>query len=260
MRRGLVALALLAMGCANDSAAPRGVVPTAPTSLPVPNGPTVTLTGLVTESGRPVASAWVGATPLRSTSGWYGSPRRTQTDASGRYQLSNLPEHADVVYITASKDDYVQQCAVSVTLQADTSVDLVLTALPNIITNGLPVLPIRRQVNGVVYERTPNGRRPVATCGSAGNPLWTWPWQIHGQTLRGNIDSVACRATPASTACLLSGLGAIAPYTRTSSRAATWSLISSCPDILSAARPLGRQRQAYRRCDHQIRGNRRDVT
>src|SRR5574341_704422 len=95
----VVSLASLSSGCGRDTIAP--ITPAAPTPIPVqpPTGPTVTLTGQVTDrAGNPI-NVNVGAYPLKPSPAWFGFARSTQADASGHYRLVSLPEHADTVFV-----------------------------------------------------------------------------------------------------------------------------------------------------------------
>ena len=156
-------LAIVIAGCGRDSVAPSIFIPTAPTPPPpVSTGPLVTVAGQVTDPGGSPITANVSVYPLRPSSAWSGAwGRGAQTDASGRYRITNAPEHHDTVFVRAWKEGYVQQCATMVTLAADTSADLRLTAFANILVAGLPTSPATRQVSGTVYEIRDNERRPV---------------------------------------------------------------------------------------------------
>jgi hypothetical protein len=163
VRAVAVSLALISGGCSGESVMSSSPIRTAPASnAPPPTGPTVTLTGTVIDPSGSGVTAWVGASPLRWTSVWSGPPRSTQADASGQYRFAALPQHPDAVYVRASKDGYVQQCASTVTLQADTSVSLTIAPFANARIEGLPTSPQFRHISGVVYEGTGIARRPLA--------------------------------------------------------------------------------------------------
>jgi hypothetical protein len=105
----------------------------------------------------------VGAYPLRWSQAWAGPwGRSNQADASGRYRITNVPEHHDTVYVKAWKEGYAQQCAVAVRLETDAGADLTLTPKANVLLTGLPSSPTTRHVSGTVYEMRENERRPVA--------------------------------------------------------------------------------------------------
>jgi len=156
-------LAMMTAGCGGQSVNSSPISPTAATPVaPVPTGPTVTLTGTVTDESGAGLSARVGASPLRWTVIWTGPPRSAEADAAGQYRLAALPEHPDTVYVRAWKDGYVQQCATAVTLQSDTSVNLSVTTYANARVTGLPASPGLRHISGVVYQGTGATRRPLA--------------------------------------------------------------------------------------------------
>jgi hypothetical protein len=160
----VVSLTVLVAGCGRDSVVPITTNPTAPTpSPPIPAGPTVTVTGEVRDSGGNPVNAMVGAFPLRWSNAWSGPwGRAAQADASGRYRITNVPEHHDTVYVKAWKDGYAQQCAVAVRLETDTGAELTLTQKANVLLTGLPSSPNTRHVSGTVYEMRDTERRPVA--------------------------------------------------------------------------------------------------
>jgi hypothetical protein len=76
---------------------------------------------------------------------------------------------------------YVQQCATTVTLNADANQDVTLTSLQNLASgNSLrpPPVPGTRTISGVVFEVTAAGRQPIegATVGFEGNNDITSAW------------------------------------------------------------------------------------
>ena len=154
--------AVIALGCGAESRTPSVAMPTAPSPTPAASAPTVTLTGRVSErvSGGPASGATVTAGPILWSAPWSGPPRWVHVDAAGRYQLT-APQDPGVAYVKAWKDGYVQQCAVSVTLQGDVSLDLSITAFGDVLTSGLPTAPNARHISGVVYEVSGDGRRPL---------------------------------------------------------------------------------------------------
>jgi hypothetical protein len=151
-------------GCGRDSVASTTFIPTAPTPPPViATGPLVTVSGHVTDPAGSPVPAMVSVFPLRMSPAWSGPwGRGAQADASGRYQITNAPEHHDTVFVRAWKAGYVQQCATTVTLPTDASADLKLTPLANVLITGLPTSPDTRQVSGTVFEIRGNERRPTA--------------------------------------------------------------------------------------------------
>jgi hypothetical protein len=158
-------LTVLMSGCGRDAVIP--INPVAPTPRPpAPTFPLVTVTGQVIDAaGRPTAASVV-VYPLRTSEAWYGPwGRGSQTDASGRYRITNAPEHHDTVYVRAWKDGYVQQCATAVSLVADASADLTLTAKADVVIAGLPTLPNTRHISGTVYSIKDNEQQPLAGVG-----------------------------------------------------------------------------------------------
>jgi Carboxypeptidase regulatory-like domain len=165
-------LALMTAGCGSQSVNSSPISPTAPTAIaPVPSGPTVTLTGRVTDASGVGLNASVAASPLRWSILWSGQPRSAQADAAGQYRFAALPEHPDTVYVRAWKEGYVQQCAAAVTLQTNASVNLILTAYATARVVDLPASPNLRQISGVVYEGTGAGRRPLASAWVGWEPI-----------------------------------------------------------------------------------------
>src|SRR4029077_16741626 len=132
-------LALLAAGCGSGSAS----VPTAPTTASTPGvfGPTpnpvisgpYAISGVVAESGRPIAGANVNAFVNQGTFGYsyMWAHGALLSDGRGRYQVTGLPAGV-AVWFQVYKDGYVQQCAAApVTLQGDMVVDLALVSKAN---------------------------------------------------------------------------------------------------------------------------------
>src|SRR5262245_21631574 len=106
-------LSLLVSGCGSGTS-PAGApsAPTAPTAPPVPTG-AYAVSGVVAESGRPVADASVNAwveTVGEGYSYWYAHGP-LHTDGSGGYRMTSLPGGARL-WVQLNKDGYVQQCAV----------------------------------------------------------------------------------------------------------------------------------------------------
>ena len=160
----VVSLAIVVCGCGGDSFSRLSPISTTPTPTPsVPTGPTVTLTGQVSVAAGDAGNVSVSVYPLKMSPAWSGPwGRSSQADASGRYRITNVPEHHDTAYVTAWKNGFVQQCATAVTLATDTSADMTITARANALISGLPRAPNTRHVSGTVYEMRDNERRPVA--------------------------------------------------------------------------------------------------
>jgi hypothetical protein len=159
----IAALAAVTVACGSEAGSLSAALPTSPSSFSPPSaGPSVTLSGMVTDPAGTPINASVVATPLRSTGAWMGPPRSSQAAATGQYRFAALPVHPDIVYVRAWKEGYVQQCATEVRLEGDTTANLGLTRYANALSTPLPAVPNARQVSGVVYEMAAGGRRPVA--------------------------------------------------------------------------------------------------
>lgn len=144
------------------SVAPTPSVPAAPMAAVVPNA---ALSGVVTENGHPVANAavevqWSCGSACSAATG-------AMTDAAGRYVVARptfgplLPDGAPI-WVTASKDGFVQPCAATAVMRADVSLDLQLTSIANLSTAQPLSAAGYRTVSGTVFESTPAGRPPVA--------------------------------------------------------------------------------------------------
>ena len=66
------------------------------------------------------------------------------------------------MWVTASKDGFVQQCAAAAVMRAGVSLDLRLTSIANLSTAQPLSGAGSRTVSGTVFESTPAGRPPVA--------------------------------------------------------------------------------------------------
>ena len=178
MRR-LVTMCLLAVVLAGCGAST--LTPTAPSPAPLPTvsspfspgslvGPN-TVGGMITEmtpqGPRPVAgvsvSAWVDLGRSGYSYMWANGARAT--DPNGRYQLANLPDGASVT-LQVWKEGYVQQCAAP-TFKAggDTMIDLRVVSKALVSADPASVSPPAagyRNISGVVYENSSDGRRPLA--------------------------------------------------------------------------------------------------
>ncbi len=175
MRRLVILwLACVPLGCGASTI----TAPTAPTPLPAPASPfapgatsgansvggfisEMTSQGLRAVAGVSV-SAWVDLGRSGYSYMWAHGPR--STDASGRYQLTNLPDGASVT-LQVWKDGYVQQCAAP-TLKAggDATLDLRIVSKAALSADPSSVPPQAagyRIISGVIYENSSDGRRPV---------------------------------------------------------------------------------------------------
>jgi hypothetical protein len=86
------------------------------------------------------------------------------SDTAGHYELGNLPDGANVT-VQIWKTGYVQQCAApTFTVSGASTLDLRLVSRALVAADpaSLPA-PAQgfRNVSGVVYENTPDGKRPV---------------------------------------------------------------------------------------------------
>jgi hypothetical protein len=176
-------LALLAAGCGSGPAS-APIAPTkattpgvsGPTPFPVNSGP-YTISGVVAESGRPIAGANVNAFVNQGNLGYsymyvHGA---LLTDGSGRYRMTGLPAGVRV-RLQAYKDGYVQQCAVApVTLPGDIAMDLALVSKTNLMASATPSAPGLRSVSGTIVEMTYAGKQPVAGAPVDYEPLEDFP-------------------------------------------------------------------------------------
>jgi Carboxypeptidase regulatory-like domain len=176
-------LALLAAGCGSGPAS----MPSAPTRVSYPGvfGPTpdplisgpYTISGVVTESGRPIAGANVNAFVNQGNFGysymWAYGP--LLTDGGGRYRMTGLPAGVRV-WFQVYKDGYVQQCAAApVTLQGHMAMDLALVSKANLTASTTQSAPGFRSVSGTIVEMTSAGKQPVAGAFVDWEPLEDFP-------------------------------------------------------------------------------------
>jgi hypothetical protein len=153
----------------NSEQSPPAPAPPRTGPPPIPTG-SYSVTGLVTERTpqgvQPVSGANVNAWVQTGTLGYSfmfaHGPRLT--DASGRYQLGNLPAGA-TFQLQVYKDSYVQQCATpQLVINADVTQDAGLVARANVSSSpdsAPPSAPGQRWIAGIVYEVLSDGRRPV---------------------------------------------------------------------------------------------------
>jgi len=180
------ALTLLVAACGSSATSPSSPSsPSAPTP-PITNGgpsfPTgnVTVSGVVTEGGRPLAGVNVNAWVQTNTIGYsymyaHGA---VLTDATGSYRLPTLPTGASL-WMQVYKDGYVQQCAQPrLVLQADTTMNPQLVSKANL--SGLPVPSTTslRTVSGTIVETSVDGKRPVANVFVDFEPMEDFPAAI----------------------------------------------------------------------------------
>jgi hypothetical protein len=141
----------------------------------VPTGAvsTLTITGMVTEEGRPIANAGVSVDPVVDPTGISvaivgesGEPFGGTTDAGGHYRLTlyfynRVPQQVTLWGLTF-KDGYVQQCATKTTVVGETAtLDLRLTSIGNLSTARPMSDPGSRTASGILFETTASGPHPV---------------------------------------------------------------------------------------------------
>ncbi len=168
VRRGvsiplILAALLTACGEAPITAPPS---PTAPSPLPSPvPQPPFTVSGVVLEhtmaGSRPLAGVRLR---LRT---WQppGSFLDTVSDASGRYEVSGLQARETVTVAPSIEAEYRAPCPAGTSgLSGNSTVDVHVVSTALLSTAGAPASLPRTSiwVSGVVFERTPEGRRPVA--------------------------------------------------------------------------------------------------
>jgi hypothetical protein len=135
-------------------------------AIPTGQGPSVAtsaLSGVVSDSitpgGRPVAGAIVWSWYQADGSGRHGG--QSSTDAEGRYRL--VAPAGVFAILFADKPGYVQPCVAAANVAADTSLDIQLVPEAAAAAGMPPGLKVASPiVSGVVFESTPQGRKPVA--------------------------------------------------------------------------------------------------
>jgi len=160
-------LSLLIAGCGGRTpsapSAPPSPIPTASGGLPsfIATG-AYAISGVVTESGRPVANASINLWVELGGGGysyWYAHGPQ-HTDASGGYRMASLPGGARV-WVQLNKDGYVQPCAASAIISGDLTLDLALVSRANLTAAPMPEAPGLRGISGTVLEMTATGWQPV---------------------------------------------------------------------------------------------------
>jgi hypothetical protein len=206
-------LSLLITGCGSSSP------PTVPSATPPPTATATgglppgivtgssTISGVVTESGRPIANANVNAW-VQSGSGGYSymyvhGP--LLTDPSGRYRMTGLAIGAHLWFQTY-KDGYVQQCAApSVTVSGDMAMDLALVSKTNLTASAMPSGAGLRGVSGTIVEVSAIGKQPVANVFVDFEPTEDFPAAI---TYSDSTGRFALCGLPANTTVTIgAGLG-----------------------------------------------------
>jgi hypothetical protein len=171
--RSMTLAAMVLAGACDQSRPGTTIVATAPTIPGAPAVPTVTLSGTVIErfSGQPIPGAQVGLWPRTypANRSWNWHEHLSTSDAAGHYRITGID--ADFgsfwIYATTQRDlsQYMQQCATTVTLDADGSQDVTLTSRESLVAGNSrlpPRGPGTRTVSGAVFEVTETGRQPVA--------------------------------------------------------------------------------------------------
>ena len=176
-------LAFVLAACGSTTTTPTPT-PAAPSHsvAPAPTGPTlptgnVTVSGVVTEAGHPLAgvnvNAWVDTGSIGYS--YMYAHGATLTDAGGGYRLPSLPAGAGF-WLQVYKDGYVQQCAQSrLQLTADATINAQLVSKANLSGLPAPSAAGARTVSGVVVEMTSDGKRPVANVFVDFEPLEDFP-------------------------------------------------------------------------------------
>jgi hypothetical protein len=143
---------------------------TGPTPTSVPRG-SLTIRGVITErtvsgGSQPLAranvNAWVDTGGLGYSYMWANGASFSGGD--GRYELTALPGGA-LVIADAYKEGYVQPCAAPpLRMNEDFVVDIELVpkALVSASSASVSNRPGFRSISGVIYEMTPDGKRPLA--------------------------------------------------------------------------------------------------
>jgi len=125
--------------------------------------PASTLSGVVRDSttpgGRGVAGAIVSSWDQTGESGRHGA--QSASDAEGWYRL--VAPAGVFAVLFADKPGYVQPCVAAATVAADTTLDIQLVPEAAAAAGMPPGLKVTSPiVSGVVFESTPQGRKPVA--------------------------------------------------------------------------------------------------
>jgi hypothetical protein len=168
-----IGLALVASACQEQ----QRPVPTAPSPSATSNAfaPSTSVnafavSGVVYEATpgglRPLAGVGIDASPDYQSH----TPQAAST-ADGRYEVTTRATSSGIVKVVGERTGYSQPCRVTVSSAANTVQDLYLVSNEMLATAGVPVsMPVVQQVlSGVVFERTPDGDRPVAGAGVTGD-------------------------------------------------------------------------------------------
>jgi hypothetical protein len=207
---GVACFAIAVTACGKAQSTP-SIAPTpTPTSSSGPAIPSgnITVSGVITEAGHPVAGANVNAWIATNGFGYsymyaHGA---VVTDANGGYRLPSLPAGA-TAWLQVYKDGYVQQCAEpSLLLQADATVNAQLVSKANL--SGLPAPSPNglRTITGVIVETTSDGgKRPLANVFVDFEPLEDFPAAVSFTDVNGRFS--LCGLPQGSAVSLGVGLG-----------------------------------------------------
>jgi hypothetical protein len=136
-------LAVLIAGCSPPT-------PSAPTVTVTPPAASVTISGVVTEGGRPIVGAQVDH--------GYGLGAWAITDANGAFQLRRYVGFYQP-WLRASKDGYLQPCATPINGDAPANVQLVVRSAVG--SAPMPSLNGYRTVSGVVLQTSMSFAQPA---------------------------------------------------------------------------------------------------
>jgi len=178
---GSCLIALLVAGCGSpplgvaSPAGPTGVPP----SLQIQNGP-FSVSGVITDGSSRVSGASVSAFVEQPGLGYsYTGAHGPQTsDAAGEFHLSGLPAGV-TVYIQASKDGSVPQCAIpKLTISGDVTLTVQLVSLARLSSSSSslpPSPPGFRHVIGTVTRVVGGVKQPVADAFVDYEPIEDFP-------------------------------------------------------------------------------------
>ena len=160
VRLSVLGVVLLAAACGGDSTRPVApVAPSTPTAAPSPAPTSTTVTGIVYESTadgrRPLAGVAIDISVEYQS--W---PAQTSSAADGRYAWNGFASSHKLI---AEKAGYSQPCRVPI-VATSADQDVYLVSDDTLSTTGIPSsMPIvHPTLTGRVFERTPDGTRPIA--------------------------------------------------------------------------------------------------
>ena len=179
----VLACAVLALSCAESTVAPTASLANAAPKPGQPNQMRAIGGFTLDEDGRPMGgvnvSAWVQSDRSGYSYWWANGPQ--SSDFVGHYRLSNLPDGTRVT-LQVWKDGYVQQCAAptrTMTEDVELNVTLVSRARVSAAAASVPQPAAGyRNVSGVVFEDTPQGRQPLAGAFVDFEPVMDFPGAV----------------------------------------------------------------------------------